>query len=329
LGSHLVHTLRAKGHEVAAFSRGGGQVGDVTVGRLDVLDADAVEASARGVDGAFLCTGMVSRSKDDAEQLHRLHVLGTRAALAGLKRAGVRRTVLASTSGTIAVGTDPKRIYDESDEAPLDLIASWPYYRTKLFAEREALEASEDGFEVVIVNPSLLLGPGDLRESSTGDVRRFMERSIPAVPCGGYAFVDARDAALGMWLAFERGKPGERYILNGKNLTLRAFFERLSRLTGIRAPWLSMPKNRELAMQMNQWFEKAVRAIGGQPPVDEESVEMAQYYWYCDSAKAERELGWVARDPGETLRDTVYDLMERGVVVTSKANFLTQRIANS
>lgn len=324
LGAHLVGTLRSKGHEVLAFSRGGGRVGDVTVGKLDVLDSDAVEMSARGVDGGFLCTGMVSRSKDDAEELHRLHVLGTRAALAGLKRAHVPRTVLASTSGTIAVGTDPTRIFDENDEAPLELIASWPYYRTKLFAEREALEANESGFEVIVVNPSLLLGPGDLRESSTGDVRRFMERSIPAVPAGGYAFVDARDAAEGMLLAFERGKPGERYILNGKNLTLRAFFQRLSRLTGIRAPWLRMPKNRELALQMNQWFEKAVRAIGGEPPVDEESVELAQYYWYCDSAKAERELGWVARDPGETLRDTVYDLIQRGVVVASKASLLTE-----
>jgi dihydroflavonol-4-reductase len=319
--------LRAQGHEVAAFSRNGGQVGDVAVGKLDVLDAGAVEASARGVDGAFLCTGMVSRSKDDAEQLHRLHVLGTRSALAGLKAAGVRRMVLASTSGTMAVGTDPKRIFTEDDEAPLELIASWPYYRTKLFAEREALDTNEAGFEVVVVNPSLLLGPGDLRESSTGDVRRFMERGIPAVPSGGYAFVDARDAALGMLLAFERGKPGERYLLNGKNLTLNAFFQRLSRLTGIRAPWLKMPKNKELAMQMNEWFEKAVRAIGGQPPIDEDSVELAQYYWYCDSGKAERELGWVARDPGETLRDTVYDLMERGVVATTNATRLTPRMS--
>jgi nucleoside-diphosphate-sugar epimerase len=148
-------------------------------------------------------------------------------------------------------------------------------------------------------------------------VRRFLEKEIPAVPAGGYAFVDARDAALGMLLAFERGRAGERYILNGKNLSIRAFFQRLSRLTGIPAPFLAMPKNRELAMQLNRWFDKAVRAIGGEPPVDEASVELAQYYWYCDSKKAERELGWVPRDPGETLRDTVYDLMERGVVSLS------------
>jgi dihydroflavonol-4-reductase len=222
--------------------------------------------------------------------------------------------VLASTSGTIAVGTDPKHIFDERDDPPLEIIASWPYYRSKLYSESEALDANSSDFEVVIVNPSLLLGPGDVRESSTGDVRRFLDRSVPAIPSGGYAFVDVRDAAMGMGLAFERGVPGQRYLLNSKNLTIAAFFQRLSRLTGVKVPLLRMPKHRELALQLNQVFNKAVRAIGGEPTVDEVSVEMSQYYWYCDSSKAQEDLGWLPRDPGETLRDTVFDLVQRGVV---------------
>jgi dihydroflavonol-4-reductase len=222
--------------------------------------------------------------------------------------------VVASTSGTIAVGSDPKHIFDERDDPPLELISRWPYYRSKLYGEAEALEANSEGFEVVVVNPSLLLGPGDLRESSTGDIRRFLERSIPAIPGGGYAFVDVRDAAAGMWLAFEHGRAGERYLLNSKNLTIAAFFQRLSRLTRVKPPLLRMPKHPELAIGLNQVFSKAVRAIGGEPPIDEASVEMAQYFWYCDSTKAQEELGWSPRDPGETLRDTVFDLIERGVV---------------
>jgi len=281
---------------------------------VDVLDESAVTRSARGTDGAFLATGKVSRERDAAEELHRLHVLGTRSALAGLRAAGVPRVVVASTSGTIGVGTDPNVLYTEADHAPLHVIARWPYYRTKLYAEREALEANAPpAFEVVLVNPSLLLGPGDLNESSTGDVRRFLERAIPAVPSGGIAFVDARDAALGMLLAFERGRAGDRYLLNAKNLTIAAFFQRLERLTGVRAPRLRMPASRPLALGINSLFSRAVRAIGGSPPVDEVSVEMAQYFWYCDAAKAERELGFSPRDPGETLRDTVDDLLARGV----------------
>ncbi|HWA71411.1 MAG TPA: NAD-dependent epimerase/dehydratase family protein [Polyangiaceae bacterium] len=315
LGAHLVRTLLDAGHEVIAVSRSGGNVHGIPVAAVDVLDEAAVAESARGVDGAFLATGKVARDKDAAEELHRVHVLGTCRALSGLRAAGVRRVVVASTSGTIAVGTDPERIYDESASAPLELVAMWPYYRSKLYAEREALSFHTPGeFEVVVVNPSLLLGPGDLRESSTGDVRRFLSRAVPAVPAGGLAFVDVRDAAQGMLLAFQRGQGGQRYLLNAKNLSIAAFFNRLERISSVKAPILQMPKIRPLALGLGRLYTRAVRAIGGEPPVDEASLEMSQYFWYCDASKAERELGWVARDPGETLRETVEDLVARRVV---------------
>ena len=315
LGSHLVRVLRAQGHELVLVSRSGGELEGLPVRALDVLDAAAVAESARGCSGAFLATGKVTRDRDAGEELHQAHVLGTRSALAGLRAAGVRRVVVASTSGTLAVSKNAEQIADESARAPLELVAMWPYYRSKLYAEREALDANQPpDFEVILVNPSLLLGPGDTRESSTGDIRKFLDRSIPAIPGGGIAFVDVRDAARGMWLAFERGRAGERYILNAKNMTVAAFFQRLERISGVKAPLLRMPRSRPLAIGVNRLFSKAIRAIGGEPPVDEVSVEMAQYYWYCSSSKAERELGFSARDPGETLRETVDDLVTRKVV---------------
>jgi dihydroflavonol-4-reductase len=318
LGSCLTRELRARGEEVVAISRTGSEDGAVSA--VDVLDADAVQRSAAGCELAFLATGKVTRKEDASEELHRLHVLGTRSALTGLKAAGVRRVVFASTSGTLAVGTDPHRIADEGCRAPLEIIARWPYYRTKLYAEREALEANVPGeFEVVIVNPSLLLGPGDLRESSTGDVRKFLDGTVPATPAGGISFVDVRDAALGMLLAAERGRPGERYILNAQNITVAAFFQRLSRISGVPAPLFRLPASRPVAIGIGRLFARAVRSIGGEPPVDEASIEMAQYFWYCDAGKAERELGFRPRDPGETLKDTVDDLVARKVVFPKRA----------
>ncbi|HEX2673040.1 MAG TPA: NAD-dependent epimerase/dehydratase family protein [Polyangiaceae bacterium] len=324
LGAHLVRVLKEQGHELVLASRSGGEVEGLPVHAVDVLDSAAVADSARGCEGAFLATGKVSRDRGAGEELHRAHVLGTRAALAGLRSAGVPRVVVASTSGTVAVSGNSAQIADESGQVPLSLVAMWPYYRTKLYAEREALEVNCPEFEVVLVNPSLLLGPGDLRESSTGDVRRFLQRSIPAIPGGGIAFVDVRDAAQGMWLAFERGRAGERYILNAKNMTVAAFFQRLERIAGVKAPALHMPRSRPLAIGVNRLFSKALRAIGGEPPVDEVSVEMAQYYWYCSASKAERELGFSARDPGETLRETVADLIERKVVFPKRSSSVSE-----
>ena len=128
--------------------------------------------------------------------LYELHVSGTKATLNAAKKSGVRRVVLASTSGTIAVSDDPDFIVaNETNTPPIATIARWPYYRSKYFAEKAALDMNEPEFEVVAVNPTLLLGPGDVNGSSTEDVRLFLEQKFLAIPAGGLSYVDVRDAA--------------------------------------------------------------------------------------------------------------------------------------
>ncbi len=306
LGAHLVSTLRERGHDVVPFSRTSGG---------DILDAAAVRKAALGCDGAFHCAGFVSRKPEDAEALYRVHVEGTKTMLAACKDASVRRVVVASTSGTIAISEDEGHIATEKDDTPIGIIARFPYYRAKLFAERAALALGTSDFEIVCVNPSLLLGPGDVRGSSTDDVRLVIERRIPAVPPGGASFVDARDAAIGMVLAMERGTPGERYLLTACNITLRELFGRIARIAGVAPPSLPLPRAPAVARRAGTaLLDRVAKAIGATLPVDAVSLEMAHYYWYASSALAERELGWKARDPNETLADTVRDLRDRGVV---------------
>ena len=164
------------------------------------------------------------------------------------------------------------------------------------------------------MNPTLLLGPGDTRNSSTEDVRLFLERKIPAVPPGGISFVDARDAAEGARLAMEKGEPGDRYLLGAANMTLREFFAKLERASGVRAPWLPMPRAPELAKLGARAAKDLFAKIGLDFAVDPVSLDMAQFYWYLDASRAEKVLGWTSREPAETLHDTVEDLRARGVV---------------
>lgn len=305
LGTHLVRSLEARGHEVVRFARSTGG---------DVLDAERVRGAAAGCEGAFHCAGKVSRRAEDAEALYRLHVQGTKNVLDACVAAGVRRVVLASTSGTVAVSESADHVATEEDPTPIGLLARWPYYRAKLFAERAALERNAPGFEVVSVNPSLLLGPGDVHGSSTEDVRLLLEGAIPAVPSGGLSFVDARDAAEAMTLAMERGRPGERYLVGACNLSVRDFFGRLARTAGVRAPWMPMPRSREVARFGARLVEQIAARVGLPAAVDATSVEMGQCFWYVDASKAERELGWRARSIDATLYETVEDLRARGVV---------------
>jgi dihydroflavonol-4-reductase len=314
LGGHLVNQLLAEGHAVVALCREDEpELEDrgVVVARGDILDGATVEAGAAGADGAFHCAGKVSRDPGDAEELYRVHVDGTRSVLAACKRAGVKRVVVASTSGTVAVSDDPSHVANESDVAPVPLLSRWPYYRSKLYAEEAALAASCDGFEVIAVNPTLLLGPGDERRSSTEDVRLFLDRRIPAVPSGGLSFVDVRDAAHGMILAMTRGTPGRRYLLGACNLTMREFFTRLERVSGVKAPWLPVPRMPSLARSGASLLADVLGKAGRRvmpAPVDPVSFEMAQFFWYLDASLAERELGWKPRDAMTTLHDTVEDV---------------------
>jgi dihydroflavonol-4-reductase len=304
LGSHVVRVLEAHGHEVVAFSRENGG---------NVLDVQGIRAAAVGCHGAFHCAGKVSRKLADAEEMYRLHVDGTKNVLDACEREGVSRVVVASTSGTVAASEAVGHVANEEDPEPLGLIARWPYYRAKLFAERAAFERGRAGFDVVCVNPSLLLGPGDLRGSSTGDVRLFLEGAIPLVFAGGMSFVDARDAAEAMRLAMDLGRAGERYLVGACNLTVRDFFGRLSRISGVRAPIVPVPVSLGAVRVGARWMQGLGSRLGI-TTIDPVSAEMAQCFWYIDSSKAERELGWNARNPNETLYETVEDLRARGVV---------------
>ncbi|WP_437957002.1 NAD-dependent epimerase/dehydratase family protein [Sorangium sp. So ce119] len=317
LGSHLVTALRGAGHDVVALCRSEAPAlveQGVALRRGDILDAASVRAAAEGCEGLFHCAGRVSRRREDAEALYRTHVEGTKITLDACRDAGVKRAVIASTSGVVAVSREPSDVRDETAPPPIDVIAGWPYYRSKLYAERAAFDRSGPGFEVVAVNPSILLGPGDVHGASTGDVVSFLERRLPFIPAGGLSFVDARDAAQGMALAMEKGRPGERYLLGAANMSLDVFFHRLSRVSGVPAPALRLPRSIALAKAGAHLIERARKRLPFDLPVDPVSAEMAQHFWYLDSTKARRELGWTPRDPVETLADTVADLRARGVV---------------
>jgi dihydroflavonol-4-reductase len=310
LGEHVVRALAEQGHEVVAIARAPSQllsriegVEQVRADVTDDADQPRLEEALGGAAGLFHLAGRVSRDPADAHPMMRVHVDGTRKALEAAARAGVGRIVVASSSGTIAVSKD-ERVHTEEDGYATDVVAGWPYYASKIYQEKVARElAKAHGLEVVFVNPSLLLGPGDSRLSSTRDVLRLMRGQIPVVPQGGINFVDVRDAAAATLAAMERGRAGEPYLLGGPNWTVQEFFARLARAADVSPPRLRLPE------KLSRWgaglVEELYRARKRVPPIDKISVEMSQHYWWLDASKAERELGFEPREPALTLADTV------------------------
>src|ERR671910_378294 len=308
LGSHIVRQLiedGAKDVRVMATSIPDWLVDlGVETFQGSITSAEDNKRAVEGISEIYHLAGKVSREKKDAREMYEVHVEGTRLLCDAAKAAGVKTIILASTSGTIAVTKDGDVVPDETYPVPLDIISRWPYYASKAYQEMAALERfNGKGLRLVIMNPSLLLGPGDDRLSSTKVVLDFMARKINAVPTGGLSFVDARDAADTFRSAMKKGRHGERYLMGAANWTFSKFFGRLERLTKISAPKFALPSN--LAIAGSKLVDSLFKQWNFASPVEPGAIEMAQYYWYLNCGKAARELGFRPRDPGETLHDTV------------------------
>lgn len=308
LGSHLVRQLVEEGARdirVMATSIPDWLV-DLGVEPLEgsILKSADVARAVEGIRDIYHLAGRVSRERDDAREMYALHVEGTRLLCEAAKAEGVNSIVMASTSGTIAVTKDGEVVPDETYPPPLDIISRWPYYASKTYQEVAGLQSfSGKGMRLVIVNPSLLLGPGDERLSSTKVVLDFMARKINALPSGGLSFVDVRDAAKTFRMAMKKGRHGERYLLGAANWTFDKFFGRLERLTKISRPKLALPSR--FAVSGAKLVDSLFKQWHMASPVEPGAIEMAQYYWYLNCAKASRELSFKPRDPGETLHETV------------------------
>jgi dihydroflavonol-4-reductase len=261
-----------------------------------------VRRSLEGVEAVYHLAGLVSFQDKDARRMYELHVDATRELLRDVREAGVKRFILASTSGTIAVSKE-ERIGREDDDYPITVVGKWPYYLSKIYEEKLTLEyCRKHSIPLVVLNPSLLMGPGDDRLSSTWTVVKFLNRELPAMPGGGMSFVDARDAAEAFLNALTRGELYGRHLM-GVNMSMADFFDRLQRLTGVAAPRLHLPSKANVlgAKLLERW----AKFRGTRPAVDPQEVDVGEHFFYLDASKAEHELGFRARDPQETLHDTV------------------------
>jgi dihydroflavonol-4-reductase len=324
LGVEVVRHLRARGDEVRVLTRSGSPTletlgaelvaGDVVrSGDLEDEGEDEGERAAGArrpslastladCDALVHLAGFVSRDPADGQRMMRLHVDGTRRALEAAAAAGVRRVVVASSAGTSAVSLTPIAL-DERAPYAHALVEGSPYYLSCIYKEQVATQlARELELELVIVSPSLLLGPGDARGASTLDLRAVVGGRPFRAQAGGTSVVDVRDAAAAIVAAITNGRAGERYFLGAAELRYDELYARTARLAGVRAPWRNLPD------RAAPLLARLRRTLG---PTRTRSEEHRPLYWYCQSDKAKRELAFAPRELMETLADTVRDLVAR------------------
>jgi dihydroflavonol-4-reductase len=284
---------------------------NVEVCEGDLGDFSSLERAAQGCDGLFHVAADYRLGAPDPAELYRVNVEGTRKVLSAAHRAGVRRMVYTSSVATIGIPADGTPGDERSESSLANMIGH--YKRSKYLAEEVVRDAAKGGISVVIVSPSTPVGPGDVKPTPTGQlVLDAAAGKMPAYVDTGLNIVHVDDVAAGHLLAYERGTPGERYILGGQDLSLREILEMIARLEGREPPRIRLPYG--LVLPIAYVAEGFARLTGRSGRITLEGVRMSRKKMFFSSAKAARELGYRWRPPSQAFEDAIRWFRDNGLL---------------
>ena len=316
VGSAVARALLLAGWQVRALARKDSPVRNlqqlaVEIAAGDLADRPSLERALGDCEALFHVAADYRLGARDPDQLYRTNVEGTHNILDASRAAGVARIVYTSSVATIGLPADGSPGNEDTPVALADMIGH--YKRSKYLAEQLVGEAARAGTAVVIVNPSTPIGPGDIKPTPTGQmVLDAASGRMPAYVDTGLNIVHVDDVAAGHLLAFHRGRPGERYILGGEDMTLREILGDIASLVGRKPPRIRLP--RAALLPVAYVAEGYARVTGHSTRITVEGVRMARKRMFFSSQKAARELGYQWRAPSRAFEDAVLWLRGQGLL---------------
>ncbi len=234
IGSNLIRELLSLGHQVRVLLHLDNRAFnglDITIIQGTLHQREALLKLFEGSEIVFHLAALISIGKKKMDELVRVNVEGTKNVIECCKLAKVKRLVHFSSIHALDGG---KHCFKLDESSPLNLDSRIPYERTKAISEQLAIEeAQKNGLELVVVNPTAVIGPWDFGPSYLGQfLIRLYQGRIPALLHGGYNWVDARDVSRGAIAAALKGTSGERYILSGTWADLKSFVELWNKVIG-------------------------------------------------------------------------------------------------
>jgi dihydroflavonol-4-reductase len=312
VGNAVARRLAERGDEVVALVRNVAKARDllpagVELASGDVTDPESLRRAMVGADGVFNCMGLFEQWVADEGIFERVNALGARDVIVAAREAGAARVVHTSTFDVFHA--EPQGTVSEATVA--DYSKETAYERSKQHAEELVLAEAERGIEVVIVNPASVYGPGPWQGAGLDRaLRDAIRRRLPGVPPGGMTLVHVDDVAAGQLAAFERGEPGERYILADGFATMRELLsvavDEAGR--GWVPPTMPVPVARGLAVA----GEAVSRLIRRPPLLGTGQLTFLLWQARADSSRAQSELEVEFRPWEEGIRGTVRWMAETG-----------------
>ena len=296
IGMQLVKRLVKEGQIVHALYRSQSKADlirhpDVRLIKGDILDKASLIHAMAGCEEAYHTAAFAGVWAKDPTLVFRLNVDGAMNVIEAAGQQGIRRVVLTSTAGIL--GPSAYEAVHESSPAPASFFTD--YEASKFQLEQKLLGRTETGPEVVIVNPTRVYGPGYLSESNgvTKMIKQYMEGRWRLIPgngksSGNYVYIE--DVVSGRLLAMLKGRPGERYVLGGENISYNQFFDFVREASGVRKRLYKIPLWIMFAVA---GVMKGISKISGRPPlIVPRLVRKFNHNWIVSSEKAIRDLGY-------------------------------------
>lgn len=323
IGQHLVQLLLKHGHTVRILdlAKPLQTIDGVEYITGSITDRPIVRQSMQGVDRVFHLAANAGLWSPRKQDFITINQIGTRNIMEEALAAGVSKVVHCSTESILKSvrrsGQSAHEPTDESIQLTLEDMAG-AYCRGKFVAEQEAFAAAKQGLPVVIVNPTVPIGPGDRRITPpTRMILGFLNGTYPAYLNSTLNLIDARDVALGHILAAEKGVVGTRYILGNVNLQLGDLLQQLEALTQLPMPKRQVPYWLAYSVSVIQEF-LADYVTKKAPSAPLTGVKLARSPMIFDNTKAKMELGLTLRPLTESLKDAIADYQQRGLLLRSR-----------
>ena len=312
VGANLCRTLLDQGHHVRVlvnkYTRSLDQL-NIEVVKGNLLDIYSLTNLVRNTEVVIHLAATISINGRNDQELLAINVEGTKNLLECIRRNPVRRLIHFSSIHAIVHEPAVEELNELRELAVEDHIL---YNRSKAVSEQLAHDAAKEGMDVVIINPTSVVGPNDFRPSLMGRaLLQIVRHKLPGLVRGGYDWVDVRDVVDGTLKAVEKGRSGESYLLSGTWMSIPDLAEMIGTLTGDRHKWTIMPY--WLAEIGVPFLKVYARLMGTDPLYTRESLEILKTsHRMISSEKARKELGYSPRPLEETIRDTLDWFRENG-----------------
>lgn len=314
VGGNLVRRLIQENYKVRVLQYHGHEAYDglpVEIAEGDLSDPDSLFSFCKSLDVVIHLAARITIGNNSYERIYKVNVEGTQNLVEAAKKRGVKRLIHFSSIHALEHDL-PDQPMDESRPPATDSVLA--YEKTKAIADEWVMQQQSDTFDVIVLNPTAIVGPNDFKPSLLGQMLiRLYDGFLPGLIPGGYDWVDVRDVSDGAFHAIEKGKGGERYILSGKWKSVADYATLAARAGGKGMKKIIFPLwFARLGLPFLQLYSKLT---GQHPLYTRQSLTILQQgNRYISHEKAKKELGFNPRPLEETLRDTVLWMRENKMI---------------